>query len=522
MSESIDCSVCTEPFTSVTRTKISCGYCSYIACKTCVVRYLLSQTSDAHCMNCRTGWNREFIDQNMTKSFRTGVWREHSKNMFMNREKAILPNFQKYAAAKKKMLEIHPKVDKANKIFEEINAKKNSLNTTIINRINLLAKIRNQDEEVLLLDEQVKTIQEYSETLMQYTTAHMKSYRVQESYTYYQNIYYDTKKDVEKKEFIMKCVIDGCRGFLSQSYKCELCSTYVCKDCMIPKSQKNDDTHVCKKDDIDTVALIRKETRPCPKCGIRISKIDGCDQMWCTAADCGTAFSWISGKVISGTIHNPHYYEWLRRNNGEIPRTPGDVACGGLPDMFHNILSPLRSLGMVSVTFNYYYNSISTIYACLSDLEHARIPNYIVARDPNMLKEIHVSFLLNEIDEDKWRASIYSKENAFEKKLMIGQIIQTFYNAGADLMRKVNLTIRKMQTKKATTLKYVVNDKELYELNENLNEFNNLRKYINEAFEKLAETASMAVPQFTEDWRWQSIATLERIRATNAAKLMAK
>jgi len=469
-------------------------------------------------MNCRTGWNREFIDQNMTKSFRTGVWRDHSKNMFMNREKAILPNFQKYAAAKKKIFEISPKLEKANKNLDSIAAKKYSLNTLIVNRTNTLVKTRDKDAEVLLLNEQAKTIQEYSEILMQYTVAQMKTYRIQESYIYYNNIYNDNKKDVEKKEFIMKCVIDGCRGFLSQSYKCELCSTYVCKDCMIPKTQKNDDTHVCKKDDIDTVALIRKETRPCPKCGIRISKIDGCDQMWCTAADCGTAFSWNSGKVISGTIHNPHYFEWLRRNNGEIPRTPGDVACGGLPDMFHTILSPLRSLGIVPTTYNYYYTSFSTIYACLSDIEHVRIPNYVVARDPNMLKEIHVSYLLNEIDEDKWRTCIYTKENAFEKKLMIGQIIQTFYNAGADLMRKLALNIGKMQTKRAATLKYVVNDKELCTLNENISEFNNLRRYINEAFENLAETANMAVPQFTEEWRWQSIATLERIRATNAIR----
>ena len=45
-------------------------------------------------------------------------------------------------------------------------------------------------------------------------------------------------KKEEKKEFIMKCVKEGCRGFLSQAYKCELCSTYVCKDCMIEKKEK--------------------------------------------------------------------------------------------------------------------------------------------------------------------------------------------------------------------------------------------------------------------------------------------
>ena len=54
--------------------------------------------------------------------------------------------------------------------------------------------------------------------------------------------------------------------------------------------------------------------------------VHNCDQMWCT--QCHTAFSWRTG-AIQNNIHNPHYYEWLRRTNGgEAPRNPGDVPCG--------------------------------------------------------------------------------------------------------------------------------------------------------------------------------------------------
>jgi hypothetical protein len=87
--------------------------------------------------------------------------------------------------------------------------------------------------------------------------------------------------------------------------------------------------HECKEDDVSTVRLIRKETKPCPKCSTRISKIDGCDQMWCV--ECKTAFSWKSGNIVNGAIHNPHYYEFLRKTQGFVPRA--DNPCGEIPPL---------------------------------------------------------------------------------------------------------------------------------------------------------------------------------------------
>ena len=133
----------------------------------------------------------------------------------------------------------------------------------------------------------------------------------------------------EKKRFIMPCPSEECRGFLSNQYKCELCSIHACPKCLECIGTDKNADHTCNEDNVKSAEMIRKETRPCPSCGTRIYKIDGCDQMWCV--ECHTAFSWNTGNIDNGRVHNPHFYEHRRnQNNGIIARAPGDVLCGGL------------------------------------------------------------------------------------------------------------------------------------------------------------------------------------------------
>ena len=513
-----DCSVCTENYTESVRSKISCGHCSYTACKPCVTRYLLSQVSDAHCMNCRTGWNHEFLDLNFSKSFCTGVWRDHKKTLLMNREKALLPNFQKYAAAKKKILELTPEFNKAKEEYEikehekqmliaKINKQKNEIGFNMIKSDNPI--YINHFEDISKLTDLYK---QESEKYIAYYITNVRLTR------YYNSYNDNAKNEAEKKEFIMKCVKDGCRGFLSQSYKCELCSTYVCKDCMIPKKEKNDVAHTCNKEDIETVSLIRKETRPCPKCGIRISKIDGCDQMWCTSDGCGTAFSWNSGKIISGIIHNPHYYEWLRRNgNGEIPRNPGDNPCGGLPD-YTSFAASLRILGLGGQIFaratsiSKYVNLIYSIHRCFIDIQDYRLGLYVTARDQDFFKETHVNYLLGKSTEKQWAHCIFMKEYNIEKRQAVHSVLQTFLNAGADIFRKIVQELLNLVKEKALNPKYTVDTNNFKDVITTIEQMESLRSYINESLVKTGEVMSTPVPQFDDNWSWKPVASVKNIK----------
>ena len=137
------------------------------------------------------------------------------------------------------------------------------------------------------------------------------------------------KSPFERGTFKYPCPDNDCKGFVSSAWKCGLCGNSFCKDCHKEKLEG----HECNGDDKATIALIRQECKNCPKCSMGIYKIEGCDQMFCTG--CHTPFSWKTGNIITnGPIHNPHYFEIMRRG-GNVPRQPGDVPCGGIPDQYN-------------------------------------------------------------------------------------------------------------------------------------------------------------------------------------------
>ena len=144
----------------------------------------------------------------------------------------------------------------------------------------------------------------------------------------------EKKTKAVKYNYVSKCPADNCMGMLDDNMTCKLCHTVVCKKCMDIigiEGDKNLKNHVCDEATLASAKMIRKETKPCPKCSARIYKIEGCDQMWCT--ECNIPFSWANGNIIKGRVHNPHYFEWLKQNKDDRAtlRAPTEILCGGLP-----------------------------------------------------------------------------------------------------------------------------------------------------------------------------------------------
>lgn len=265
------CNVCCCKYNKSTHSTVKCYFpsCSFEACKECVRTYLTGTTNDPHCMKCRNKWNIEFSKSALNASFMEKDYRQHRRTILTDMAIAKIPEhyegalrYAKISDSDKRMAEIMVQIDEHRAQIHELYREYNKIANEMGNPSSTARK------------------------------------------------------------FVMQCQTAGCRGMLSTQYKCDLCSKYTCAKCFVAIEGEKE-AHECKQEDVDTVEELRKNTRPCPNCGMRISKIDGCDQMWCI--ECKTAFSWSKGTVERGVVHNPHYYQWMRERGIIEPA----AQCGG-------------------------------------------------------------------------------------------------------------------------------------------------------------------------------------------------
>ena len=392
-----DCSICCEPYNKSNHSPVSCG-CGFTACKSCVRTYLLGTTSDPHCMSCKKAWSDKFFVESVNRSFVGKEYKDHRRNLLLERELSKLPetmqaasNYTKVEAVQKEVASIK---DEEKRLREELKK--------------LANKKWEKEREIMNL-------------------RHGNA----------------TKEEVAK--FIMPCPHDGCRGFLSSAYKCELCKLYACPKCLeIIGPERNDPNHTCSEEMVATAKLIRDTTRPCPKCGERIMKSNGCDQMWCT--QCKTPFSWKTGKIDNGIVHNPHYYEWQRKNGGAAPRNPGDVQCGGVPGWWE-LFGRMRNGWDLSIShddneseevkdFRRNIESLQSLHRIFTHIRRVNLQSVIRSiNNCSNFRQERIDYLLKRLTKEKMAEKIIRADNLRKKNVALRHIYEMMSNAGGDIFR---------------------------------------------------------------------------------------
>ena len=285
----MSCPICISNYNKSTQTAITCHFadCNYTACRTCIRTYLINTTHEPHCMNCKKKWDYEFVKNALTPSYIKSDYRKHRANILTDRMISQRELFIGRAKDFKEKERITEEIDKCNKEIRE------------------LKQMQKEKHNKLMELYHDRRLAERSSA--DFSTE-------------------------EKKKFIMPCQQPECKGMLSQAYKCGLCDKFTCSKCLEPKTG---DEHECNPDSVETAKHIRENSKPCPNCGTRISRISGCPQMWCV--ECNTAFCWNTGKIETKNIHNPHYFEYLRKS-GRQPHNQ----CGN-QFQFRDILPSLRN-----------------------------------------------------------------------------------------------------------------------------------------------------------------------------------
>ena len=435
----MDCSICCEKFNNTNHAMVYCKACTTdtTACRTCCKTKILNSNSDPSCMFCKTPWEREFMIKNLTKTFVNVDLKKHNEDLFLERQISLLPDTQKEAIKEKKIRELRKHLESAQKEKDRLKA---------------------------LVKEQVEICRSYT---LEIVTLH----------------YGTSTEGTSNVNFTIKCCREECNGFLDDMYHCALCETNFCKMCMEIKT----DGHVCNEQTKATVQTIKKQAKPCPGCGEMISKIDGCDQMWCVK--CHVQFSWRTGQQMEGYNHNPEYFRWLRETGQEIDRNPNanemQNICGINVDAVYinrtiiNLFPTQHSIRDIFCDIYRFYRHVEWLVGTFQER---------VRQSERSLLELRVNFLLKDVGKEQWKSEIQKIDKQDKKNNMYENIW------------RLVLTVLQSTFEKFTVFTHEQkNQKEYIKLLEECQKF---KHYANTCFINISNIfGSQTCPGISKDWR---------------------
>jgi hypothetical protein len=406
MTES--CSVCCEEFNKSNRAKVVCQ-CDYEVCRICVKTYMLSCIGEDHCMSCKVVWSRKFLVESLEKNWMTKKYKEFREDILLSKELAMMAGTQEY-------VETEIRIEKHKESIININMEIKNLKE---NKIKEGYSTKDCNMEIKGLKEHKKEI--------------IREFQVE-----------DISEVREKRKFIRQCPDGDCRGFLSSSLKCGICEKSACVDCR----EIRDDKHKCNKDTLETVKMMKKDTKGCPKCSSLIYKTSGCNMMWCI--QCMTFFNWVSLKIELNETHNPEYIEYLRKTgkSGNVRREVGDIQCG-------------RQLDTNFIRNCDFSDKVVEIIRNVIHIERIELRRFEIVNMELRNRQLRINYIRHKIDKTEMKIIIQKKEKENKKKTEISNVLRMYTVCMTDIMYRY-------QAKEST-----------------LNEMSKLKDYTNDCFENI-------------------------------------
>jgi len=422
------CQICYEDFGTKDMRKLECSSCNTNFCIGCIKTHILLLKTEPSCPSCNYSFDLQFCRSKLTKKFMKTEYKKSRIKIMIDLEKG--------------------------KFSDTMTDVKN-----IIESESYTKKIEDGKNE----------LQELKSKIFQ------KKLELQKMKDTQNNLKLPNYK--KNTGFKMKCPNDSCNGFLKTNGKCVLCETHVCGTCMeiIPPQNGESKEHSCDPEVVSTVEMILKESKPCPNCSELISKINGCDQMWCVK--CHITFDWISGNIDYGQNHNPHYIKWKKQNGFANTRQPGEILCGGLPTeealryfwecakiteteqypSFHRVLyNNLKRNDNQICTCNFpiFKNSINQLrfFYWLKEVRYNihrfrmyELDNYrrLVLND-DVTRELRIQFIRKQIDKEYYEKELYKLNMKREKNLEILHIFELVYIVSVEQVNEIFNIILKL------------------------------------------------------------------------------
>lgn len=476
--EDNDCSVCCLAFTKKARKCVECPACQFRACRECVRRYIMDSVNAARCMNCKQDFTRQFLSDNMTRSFLIKDYRDHREAVILEMEKAQLGDFMVFAEMTRELKRIQQMKHEAETLMMSLESKSNYL----INEMRALQRQKDlhppRSRESIFLNKCIKDLRKKRSAELAKISGPRARYFL--LYRVYENLRYDIRNGnkvqlpvtdymnetrgntrfvrtdgtvvegrQEKTRFMGRCAVEGCNGFISASWRCLTCDVNVCKSCLEIKEEG----HECDPDTVASVSSIRKDCKPCPNCSIRVFRIAGCSQMFCTS--CNTGFCWNTGEIVrvERYFHNPHYSAWRRGvdlGGGGPPR-------GGCAERTADyylrstqvILERLHLIVHDRYDMKYFKHRLqefgrTKINEILWDATNQAHVNRIRRREEKDARDLRVDFLLGRVSEKEFATLRQRQNKASMKAQDLREIKSTYGNICIDIFVENEEKARKM------------------------------------------------------------------------------